>query len=85
LPPNTLTFLQKLAAEAHLAEGQYLLEEQTLNKAMIIAIILVIHHSTQFYEGMFIAFDSYSEITGFKTRQVFRAFVQPLHASLLHV
>jgi hypothetical protein len=31
---NTSTFLQTtLAAEAHLAEGQFLLEEQTSNKA----------------------------------------------------
>jgi hypothetical protein len=34
LAPNTPVFLQTtVAAEAHLAEGQYLLEEQTLNKA----------------------------------------------------
>jgi hypothetical protein len=33
LAPNTSTFLQTLAAEAHLAGGQFLLEEQTLNKA----------------------------------------------------
>jgi hypothetical protein len=34
LAPNTSTFLQTtLAADAHLAEGQFLLEEQTLNKA----------------------------------------------------
>jgi hypothetical protein len=34
LAPNTSTSLQTtLAAEAHLAEGQFLLEEQTLNKA----------------------------------------------------
>jgi hypothetical protein len=33
LAPNTSISLQTtLAAEAHLAEGQYLLEEQTLNK-----------------------------------------------------
>jgi hypothetical protein len=32
--PNTSTSLQTtLAADAHLAEGQFLLEEQTLNKA----------------------------------------------------
>jgi uncharacterized membrane protein YcgQ (UPF0703/DUF1980 family) len=32
--PNTSTSLQtKLAADAHLAEGQFLLEQQTLNKA----------------------------------------------------
>jgi hypothetical protein len=34
LAPNTPTFLQTtLSAEAHLAEGQFLLEKQTLNKA----------------------------------------------------
>jgi hypothetical protein len=34
LAPNTSTFLQTtLAAEERLAEGQFLLEEQTLNKA----------------------------------------------------
>jgi hypothetical protein len=33
LAPNTSTFLQTtLAAEAHLPEGQFLLEEQTINK-----------------------------------------------------
>jgi hypothetical protein len=32
LVPNTSTSLQTLAAEAHLAEGQYVLEERTLNK-----------------------------------------------------
>jgi hypothetical protein len=31
LIPNTPTFLQILAVEAHLAEGQFLLEEHTLN------------------------------------------------------
>jgi hypothetical protein len=34
LAPNTSKFLQTtLAADAHLAEGQFLLEDQTLNKA----------------------------------------------------
>jgi hypothetical protein len=34
LDPNTLTSLQIiLSADAHLAEGQFLLEEQTLNNA----------------------------------------------------
>jgi hypothetical protein len=32
LAPNTSKFLQTLAADAHLAEGQFLLEGQTLNK-----------------------------------------------------
>jgi hypothetical protein len=31
LAPNKSTSLQTLAADAHLAEGQYLHEEQTLN------------------------------------------------------
>jgi hypothetical protein len=33
LAPSTSTFLQTLAADAHLEEGQFLLEKQTLNKA----------------------------------------------------
>jgi hypothetical protein len=43
LAPNTSISLQTtLAAEAHLAEGQYLLEEQTLNIITIIIIIIII-------------------------------------------
>jgi hypothetical protein len=33
LVPNTSTSLQTLATAAHLAEGQFLVEEQTLNNA----------------------------------------------------
>jgi hypothetical protein len=43
LAPNTSTSLQTtLAADAHLTEGQFLHEEQTLNNAIIIITIIII-------------------------------------------
>jgi hypothetical protein len=41
--PNTTTSLQTtLAADAHLAEGQFLLEEQTLNIASLMMMMIII-------------------------------------------
>jgi hypothetical protein len=43
LAPNTSTSLQTTsAADAHLAEGQFLNGEQTLNNAIIIIIMIMI-------------------------------------------